>query len=236
MDDAQQILTRMLVSTINAREVESNRVSRALHDEVGQVLSAVGLHLDVLKLDFQKQVPDLPDRIREIQRILDEAVQRVRALSYDLNPAVVERVGLQNALDRLVGRFRADFTGSLRYVFDSSARVPLDVGNAWYKIAELTLDNALKHSQADRIEVQVRPTAQSVTLEVRDNGVGFSYADAKLRSTGLGLMLMEHYAAQAQIDIVVKSAPAKGTTIRSRFPRAAKRRVAKVSDSHEAGR
>src|SRR3982750_2107709 len=94
----QQFLKRMIVSAINAREVENARVSRLLHDQVGQVLSAVGLQLDVLKLDFRNQVPELTDRIHDIQKILDEAVQLIRTLSYDLNPSIVERAGLHSAL------------------------------------------------------------------------------------------------------------------------------------------
>ena len=74
MTDPQQLLTRMLVSTINAREMESDRVSRTLHDEVGQVLSAVGLQLDVLKLDFQDRIPEIAERTVEIQKMLDRAV------------------------------------------------------------------------------------------------------------------------------------------------------------------
>src|SRR4051795_4632974 len=77
MTESQRFLQRMIVSTINAREVESNRVSRLLHDEVGQVLSAVGLLMDVLRLDFSKQVPEITDRIREIQKMLDDAVEQV---------------------------------------------------------------------------------------------------------------------------------------------------------------
>src|SRR3954447_25317528 len=147
MTESQRFLHRMIVSTINAREVESNRVSRILHDDVGQVLSAVGLLLDVMKLDFRNQVPDITDRVNEIQKMLDHAVKEVRSLSYDLNPSVVERAGLQMALDRLVGRYREKFAGSLRYLYDSSVRVPLAVGNAWYKIAELALDNAVTHGE-----------------------------------------------------------------------------------------
>ncbi|HUS06767.1 MAG TPA: histidine kinase [Bryobacteraceae bacterium] len=205
----------MLVSTINAREVESNRVSRLLHDEVGQVLSAVGLQLDVLKLDFKHLIPELVQRTNEIQQMLDQAVRQVRSLSYDLNPAVVERAGLQFAMDRLIGRFREQFPGSLRFLFDSSVRVPLEVGNAWYKISELALENSIKHSKAAKIDVHVRPTPKSITIEVQDNGIGFSVADAKQQSPGLGLLLMEHYASQASIDIVMKSTPAKGTLVRS---------------------
>src|SRR5687767_13617296 len=130
MSDSQRVLKRMIVSTINAREVESDRVSRLLHDEVGQVLSAVGLQLDVLKLDFREQLPEITERIKEIQSMLDQAVEQVRALSYDLNPAVVERAGLQRAMDRLVGRMRTQFSGSIRFLHDPAARVPLPVANA----------------------------------------------------------------------------------------------------------
>src|SRR4051794_11041586 len=204
MTDSQRFLQRMVVSTINAREVESNRVSRLLHDEVGQVLTAVGLLLDVLKLDFSKQVPEITERIREIQKILDDAIEQVRALSYDLNPSVVERAGLQSALDRLVGRFRGQFAGSVRYLYDSSVRVPLSVGNAWYKIAELALENAIQHSGATRIEVHVRRTQKNVMIEVRDNGKGFSLVEAKLNPQGLGLLLIEHYASLTPIVVDIK--------------------------------
>ena len=125
MTESQRLLKRMIVSAINAREVEFERVSRALHDEVGQVLSAVGLHLDVMKLDYKEQAPEIAGRVHEIQQILDRAITEVRALSYDLNPAVVERAGLQAALDRLVGRFRAEFKGSVRFFYDSAIRPPL---------------------------------------------------------------------------------------------------------------
>ena len=216
MTDSQRFLTRMLVSTINAREVESNRVSRTLHDEVGQVLSAVGLQLDVLKLDFQNAAPELVGRVNEIQELLDQAMRRVRTLSYDLNPAVVERAGLQFALDRLVGRYRDRYAGSLRFLFHPAARVPLPVGNAWYKITEHALENSVKHASAPRIEVQVKPGSNATyVLEIRDNGVGFSLMDAKIRSSGLGLLLMEHYAAQAAVDLTVKSTPGKGTIVRT---------------------
>jgi len=217
MPDQQQLLTRMLVAAINAREEESDRVSRTLHDEVGQVLSAVGLQLDVLKLDFREKIPEIVEHANRIQTMLEKAMQEVRALSYDLNPAVVERVGLQFALDRLVGRMRNRFSGSLRFQFDSSVRVPLEVGNAWYKITEHALENALHHAHATKIVVHVRPTPRSTTLEIRDNGAGFSLVDAKLMPAGLGLLLMEHYSYQAGVALSITSGPGKGTTVRTTY-------------------
>jgi two-component system NarL family sensor kinase len=207
----------MLVSAINAREQESDRVSRRLHDEVGQVLSAVGLQLDALKLEFQDRVPEIVAETQNIQTMLEQAMKEVRALSYDLNPAVVERVGLQFAMDRLVGRFRGRFSGSLRFLFDSSVRVPLDIANAWYKITEHALENAVQHANATKIEVHVRPTGKAMILEIRDNGNGFSVEDVKSRSAGLGLLLMEHYAQQADLELQATSEPGNGTVIRCSY-------------------
>jgi signal transduction histidine kinase len=217
MTESQSFLKRMIVSTINAREVESNRVSRLLHDEVGQVLSAVGLQMHVLTLDFKDRLPEMVERVNEIQKMLDKAVEQVRSLSYDLNPAVVERAGLQFALDRLIGRIRGLSQVPIRFLYDPSARVPLAVANAWYKIAELALDNAVKHAGASKIEVHIKSTPKTTALEVRDNGSGFSIVEAKLKPAGLGLLLMEHYATQAPILIDIKSIPGKGTVVRSTY-------------------
>ncbi|HYZ86053.1 MAG TPA: histidine kinase [Bryobacteraceae bacterium] len=204
----------MLVSAINAREVESDRISRTLHDEVGQVLSAVGLQLDALRLEFQGRVPEIGARTSEIQNMLEKAMQEVRALSYDLNPAVVERVGLQNALDRLVGRLRARFPGNLRFQYDPNVRVPLEVGNAWYKIAEHALENAITHSESNRVEVLVKGSRGQSVLEIRDHGKGFDFEQRRAQAPGLGLLLMEHYGAQSGVQLTITSTLGKGTVVR----------------------
>jgi signal transduction histidine kinase len=215
MTESQKLLKRMIVSAINARQVESERVSRLLHDEVGQVLSAVGLHLDVLKLDYKDKAPEIVGRVRDIQHILEQAVTQVRSLSYDLNPAVVERAGLQAALDRLVGRFRTRFEGSIRFLYDSAVRPPLEIANVFYKIAELALENAVQHSRAKSLEVSVRSSSRRLMLEIKDNGSGFSPEDTVVQPHGLGLLMMEHYAAQAPVQLRLRSRPGKGTLVKA---------------------
>lgn len=217
MTESQRLLKRMIVSAINARQLEFERVSRLLHDDIGQVLSAVGLHLDVLKLDYKGKVPELVERVNEIQQILDQAVTHVRSLSYDLNPAVVERAGLNAALDRLVGRFRSRVDGTIRLFYDSGVRPPLEIANTFYKIAELALDNSVRHSRAKLIEVQVRFSRQSVYLEVKDDGIGFTPEAAGTNTPGFGLLMMEHYAAQAPVEIGLHSQPGKGTLVRATY-------------------
>jgi signal transduction histidine kinase len=213
-EDSHRSLAQLLVSVMNSRELEYARVSRLLHDEVGQVLSAVGLQLDVFRMDFKDRVPEVIQRTTEIQQMLEQAVILVRDLSYELNPAIVERAGLSFALDRLVGRYRKGLGGSLRLLVDPNARVPMQVAALLYKIAEQALENAVKHSGAAQIEVLLRSSQRTITLEVRDNGKGFAAEEPSQRSAGLGLTLMEYYAEQGGLSYALKSAPGRGTSVK----------------------
>jgi len=211
----EHLLARMLVSVINAREQDGSRVSRVLHDEVGQVLSAVGLQLDVLRMDLKDRAPEIVERTSEIQAALETAMQRVRDLSYELNPAIVDRAGLPAAMDRLVGRFRDSFPGSLRLLYDSTLRIPPSAANAFYKIAEHAIGNAVRHARCTQIEVMIKPNRLGPSLEVRDNGAGFDVAGVRSKYSGLGLLLMECYASQAGLAFSVKSSPGKGTIVKT---------------------
>ncbi|MCP5114781.1 MAG: hypothetical protein GY953_28465, partial [bacterium] len=151
MPVAQYPLGQILVAVINAQEQEATRVSRLLHDEVSQLLSAVGLQLDLARGDIAGQSPDVAKRIGECQEHLEQAIQHLRRLTYELNPAVVERAGLQTALDRLVGRYRGERV-SIRLLYDSSVHLPAESATAVYKIAECALDNAVLHSGCKLIE------------------------------------------------------------------------------------
>ena len=213
--DQERTLTHLLVRVMNARELEGARISRTLHDDVGQVLSAIGLQLDLLRMDLNENVADGEKRIAEIQKVLEQAVAQVRDLSYELNPSVVERAGLQFALDRLVGRGRKEFPGTIRLLFDSSVRVPVEAATAMYKIAEQALDNAVEHAHCTQIELLVKPARRAAVLEVRDNGCGFAPDAPGMASKGLGLHLMRHHAAQAGLQFSLATASEKGTIVRA---------------------
>lgn len=210
----RRTLAQVLAAAVNAREQEAVRVSRLLHDDVGQILSAVGLQLDLLRMDVEAELPDVAARLEQCQKYLETAIEQVRRLNSELNPAIVERAGLQTAMDRLVGRYR-DAGPSIRLLFDSSIRPPLPVAKNLYRIAECALDNAVRHGEAKRIEVFVKAARAGGTLEVRDNGVGFDPATA---APGLGLPLMEYYAAEAGLVLSVTSEAGQGTIVGVRIP------------------
>lgn len=214
--DQEQALANVLVGALNAREQEGARLSGILHDEVGQALSAIGLHLDLLRMDLAEKPAACEARILEIQAMIEQAMVHVRDLSYELNPNVVERAGLQFALDRLVGRFRKGYAGNIRLLYDSAVRIPRAAATAMYKIAEQAIENAVVHSGAPQIEVLVRPSRQGFCLEVRDNGIGF-HLDELAASKGLGTRLMTYQADQASLVFSLASQPEKGTIVKVFF-------------------
>lgn len=208
----------MLFRIVRERDAERSRLARLLHDEVGQVLSAVGLHLDVLRLDIQDRAPEIVDRTAEIQRILEGAMRQVRRLSYELCPEPVERAGLSVALRHLAGRARLSFFGALDADCPNSLDLPPAVSQALFRIAEQALDNAVRHSGAARIRVAVKKRRRGTTLEIRDNGRGFDPARARRRPAGLGLLLMEAYARDAGLALTITSAPGSDTIVRTEYP------------------
>jgi len=212
---AEQELRNSTVRVLKAQETERGRLSKFLHDEVGQCLSSAGLQLDLLRMDLESELPGISSRTGEIQHVLEGLMERVREFSYELNPAIVERAGLNPALDRLVGRWRRDFSGTLRLMADSSLRFPPQVASSIYKVAQEALENAILHSGCSTIEVVIKSTRSGLTLEVRDNGKGFDSAEVSGSHRGLGLLVMEHYAAQSDLSLSISSERGKGTVVRA---------------------
>jgi len=217
MTDSLRPLARILAAVVQAQEQEGARVARLLHDEVGQILSAVGLRMDLLRMDVEAGSPEVAKRIAESQGILEKAIDQVRSLSQELQPAIVERAGLQIALDRLVSRYREMSSRPIRLLYDSSIQLPAKTAASMYKIAVCALDNAVKHGRGGPIELMVDSEGGGV-LEIRDGGGGFDVEAARNDPPGLGLPLMGCYADQGGLVLEVNSSPGRSTIVRARVP------------------
>jgi signal transduction histidine kinase len=203
----------MLFAAMNEHEAVLSRVSRLLHDDVSQVLSAVGLQLDALRMDFREQAPGVDSRATEIQELLEQAIQQLRDITNELNPSIVERAGLQFALDRLIGKTRAGFNGTVRLHFDASLRVPTILAKAFYKITEYALDISKAIPRCSLIDIQVKRAQGEYVLEISDN--------APVDVTGpapLGRLLMDYYASRNHVTLSIQRTPGKGSVIRASFP------------------
>jgi signal transduction histidine kinase len=220
---AEQELRHTVLSALKAQEFERTMVSKFLHDSVGQNLTALGLQLDLIRMDLESVSPDTCKRIGGIQKLLEEMMESVREYSYELNPSTVERAGLRPALDRLAGRIRTRFPGSLRLNVDPSLKLDPKLASALFQILQEGVENAVQHSGCSAIEIAVKSTRTGTVLEVRDNGRGFDPADLVSGRRGLGLLSMEHYAAQAGLELTISSTREAGTTVRAATTEAAER-------------
>jgi signal transduction histidine kinase len=199
-------------------EFERKSVSRFLHDSVGQNLTAFGLQLDLIRMDLETTAPEICGRIAEAQKVLEEMMEAVREYSYELNPSTVERAGLRTALDRLAVRVRDRFPGTLRLNVDPSLKLDPKVASAMYYVAQEAVENAVQHAGCTMIEVTVRQSRNGSYLEVKDNGRGFDPGDIQAGRRGLGLLSMEHYAAQGGLELSVVSSSDAGAIVRAVEP------------------
>src|SRR5258708_7257348 len=220
---AEQELRHTVLSALKAQEFERAMVSKFLHDSVGQNLTALGLQLDLIRMDLESVSPATCRHIGQIQKLLEEMMESVREYSYELNPSTVERAGLRPALDRLAGRIRTRFPGSLPLNVDPSLKLDPKLASALFQILQEGVENAVQHSGCSAIEIAVKSTRTGTVLQVLDNGRGFDPADLVSGRRGLGLLSMEHYAAQAGLELAITSTRETGTTVRAATTEAAER-------------
>lgn len=206
----------LAIRLLRTQEQDRTRLSKLLHDRVGQYLSAAGLQLDLLRMDLGETPFPISQRTGEIQAMLETVMELVREINHELSPGFAERVGLRAALDRLAGRLRSEFTGTVRVLSDATARLPAETAAALYRIAQEAAWNAVRHSGCSAIEILLKSVRSGFALEVRDNGRGFDAPAGVFRSRGLGLLVMEQCAEQAGIGLEIESAPGKGTVVRAR--------------------
>jgi two-component system NarL family sensor kinase len=209
LPDAGLVLLRL-----DALETDRARLSRVLHDHVAQNLSAAGLQLDLLRMDLAQSALPVPQRIGEIQAMLETIMELVRGVNRELYPAVAERAGLRAALDRLAGSLRADFKGNVRVFASAVAQPPPELAAALYRIAQEATGHAARRAGCSVIEILLKSLRSGVALEIRDNGAGFD-ADSAFDAGGLELLAMRHFADRAGIELEIESAPGAGTVVRA---------------------
>jgi signal transduction histidine kinase len=212
---AEMELRHTVLGALRAQEHQRTMVAAFLHDSIGQTLTALGLRLDLVRMDLDCVAPETCKRVAEIQELIGEMMESVREYSYELNPSTVERAGLRPALDRLSSRLSTRYTGALRVNVDPSLKLNPKAAAALYQIAQESVENAVQHSSCSSIEISVKSTRTGTILEVRDNGRGFDPADVVAGRRGLGLLSMEHHAAEAGLELSITSTLESGTTVRA---------------------
>lgn len=195
---------------LSISEGERQRIGADLHDNLGQQLTAIELLCHSLREDLLNQ-PILEGQMGQICRFLQEAVAQTRQLARGLMPVSLDAGGLADGLAEMVRRMNQ---GSIRCNFVCPSPVEIldnTIANHLFRIAQEALNNAMKHSRAQRVVVSLSQNQGEILLQVEDDGQGLPAADGD--TSGLGLQIMKHRANVIGATLETRSIPGKGVKI-----------------------
>jgi two-component system, NarL family, sensor kinase len=196
LDNQQQLIE----ATIEATEEERKRISRDLHDGVGQQLSGLKMGWQRLSNKINSGTLTSSDGINELTKILDEATNDVRTISHQMMPKSLSEFGLVPTLEDMLEKSFAQI--AIQYDFDSfgiTKRFDEKIEIAVFRIAQELVNNILKHSEAKEVEIQLYQTKGNLILSVADNGKGLQ--SEKSKTKGHGMMNMQSRAKAISAEI-----------------------------------
>jgi len=197
---------------------ERNRLARDLHDAVSQTLFSLTLTAEAASELLDRDTEAARAQLAEVRRLAAEAREEMRSLVFQLRPADLEADGLVATLRKhveVLGRVHAaDVELTVRGQTEPDASVQREL----YRIAQEALQNALKHSGAGRIGVELDLDPALTRLVVTDDGSGFDPTDPRVRSQHLGVTVMAERARAVGGRLDLRSAPGEGTTVTAEVP------------------
>ncbi|MGB7731757.1 MAG: PAS domain S-box protein [Candidatus Acidiferrum sp.] len=215
---AQEELAKVGGRLIEAQEEERSRIARELHDDIGQQIALLAIELAELGGMPLESCAGIRKHINKLQKHVSELCKDVEAISHELHSSKLELLGLKAAVRSLCKEFanyhkvKVDF-----HEKDLPKLLPKDIAICLFRVAQEALRNGVKHSQADRFQVQLSGRCGSVCLSVRDAGVGFD-PETVMNRQGLGLISMRERITLVKGTIAIRSKPQGGTEIHCSVP------------------
>lgn len=221
-DITERIRTQEELSSFAAeahaiREGEKSRIARELHDELAQSLTALKMDTIWLRDNATAQPEKAVAKLSDMVSMLDTTVAATRRIAADLRPLMLDDLGLAPAIEWLAHTFTQRTGVPCEVSVDEELELQEPYATAVFRIVQESLANVGKHAHATETAVVIARTGQSVVLEVRDNGQGFS-TTAPRKPHSLGLMGLRERAQLLKGSVSIDSRPGKGTRVQVRIP------------------
>lgn len=212
-----QLLTQQLV---RVQEEEARRIGRELHDDLGQLLTTLKITLQTLPR--RKDSAGFWEHVADLATTVDQAIERVRSVSSDLRPTILDDLGLTAALRWMLDRQaqQAGLKGSLSDC-GIETRFPSELETTCFRVAQEALTNVVRHARATHVRIELRQEGDELFLQVSDDGAGFDPEQALAdisKGKNLGLLGMQERVALMNGRLSIRSAPGRGTEVSARFP------------------
>jgi signal transduction histidine kinase len=204
------------------REDERTAMAREIHDDLGQSLTALKMDVSWIarRLEARSEAPGVPvaERLRGMSELIDQVIDRVRQISAELRPGVLDDLGLVAALEWQGQQFqeRTDTT-CLVHSRVTELKLERNLSTAIFRICQEALTNVARHAQAKNVDVVLERSDGKLRLEVRDDGKGIS-SEALSNTTSLGLLGMRERARRLSGSLLISGEPGKGTLVAVEVP------------------
>jgi signal transduction histidine kinase len=195
---------------------ERQRLARELHDSVSQALYGIALGARTARTQLDRDPARAKEPVDYVLQLAEAGIAEMRALIFELRPESLAQEGLVAALEKHAASLRARYQLEVEADLCEEPDVPLQTKEALYRIAQEALHNTVKHAQAQHVWLRLHASDGTLTVEARDDGVGF---DATGSFPGhLGLTSMRERIARLGGRVEIDSAPGAGTRITARVP------------------
>ncbi|MFH1017138.1 MAG: sensor histidine kinase [Pseudomonadota bacterium] len=212
-DDSLQFSARLLGSI----ETERQRIGRELHDDTSQILAAALLKLDLAQRNLPAETTAARGALASVRDLLERTLDQLKAVIYDLRPAILDDLGLTAALNWYVkARVEQAELEIVVHLPEGAPRLAPQVETALYRIGQEAIANAVKHADAARLELGLEIKPGYAALTVFDDGRGFELPAA--RGRGLGLLSMQERAALLGGTFNIVTEPGLGTRVYAVVP------------------
>jgi signal transduction histidine kinase len=210
--EQRENLRLMADRAITAQEQERRRISRELHDDLGQALTSLMLEIRNLQESLPVPQAELPERLQALHRQAHEISVKVRELAQGMRPPLLEALGLKDAIQAYCAEFSRRTNIQVRFEADEiSASIPDAHSLTLYRVLQEALTNVVKHAKADCVWVDLTLEGRILSLTVQDNGCGFD--KEKIQPGSLGLRGLQERLVIAGGVFKISSSPVRGTVV-----------------------
>jgi signal transduction histidine kinase/streptogramin lyase len=220
LSEAAQGLRRLATRLESAKEEERQHISRELHDELGQTLTAAKISLQLARREIGEDAP--VQRLESAVAMMDSMIGQVRTISLNLRPPLLDEAGLVPALTHELEQ-ASQHTGIPieLAVSDHFPQLPSELETVVFRVSQEAISNSLRHSGASRIEVTLAATGDELSVAVEDDGCGFDVDEVRtraMRGEHLGLLGLDERVIAVGGTARLESTPGRGTRLSVRIP------------------
>ena len=215
---------------IQAQEEERERISREIHDDLGQSLVTLKMLIQSAMLDVDTDKTNSRRSYHSVIKYFDSTLEKTRSIASGLRPSTLEVLGLTAAIKAMVNEFKQGKNLKIRFKcveIKDKAKKSLDLDNViflaepinFYRIIQEALTNIVKHAQASVVDISIKGQGDCLSLAIKDNGIGLNGAGQNSApASGLGLSIMEERGKFLGGELKIQGQKRKGTHLQLEIP------------------